>query len=77
MVDVDELGVIFIMDLVLIWVVIFNIVEEYFGGDWLFFCFGNFDVSLSYEIVLIDDLFDFDIVGVKKGDVNGSVDICF
>ena len=74
--DVDESGAISIMDLVLIRAVILNIVEEYPGGDWLFFRPGNLDASSSYEIVLTDDLLDFDIVGAKKGDVNGSADTC-
>jgi hypothetical protein len=74
--DVDESGMISVMDMLLIRAVIYFSVEMFPGGNWLFFRTGDTQANTTFPFVLSADLTDFDFVTIKKGDVNSSSNNC-
>lgn len=74
--DIDESGSISVLDLLYLRALILAILEDYPGQNWLFFRPGDTAASTDFDFVLSSDLTDFDLITIKKGDVNGSAIPC-
>ncbi len=74
--DVDESGSISVFDLLLMRGVILAILDSYPGQNWFFFRPGDQFPSAEFDFILNGDLSDFDLITVKKGDVNASAFPC-
>ena len=64
------------MDIVLLRALILDIQQTYPGENWLFFRPGDQQASSAFDIVLTADLSNYDLITIKKGDVNGSALPC-
>ena len=74
--DVDESGSISVMDMLLMRALILAINDAYPGSNWLFFRPGDPFASVEFDFVLNADMTNFDLITIKKGDVNGSANSC-
>jgi hypothetical protein len=74
--DVDESGTVTITDLMIIGSIIYALNLDFPGQNWLFFSQGNTTAATTFPITLTADLLNFNFIGVKKADVNGSADTC-
>lgn len=74
--DIDESGNVSVMDLLRLRAVILYIEESFGNRNWLFFRPGDLAASADYDFVLNNDLLNFDLIGIKKGDVNDTAIPC-
>lgn len=74
--DNDESGHVSVADLLWLQSVILAVEVVYPGENWLFFRPADTQPRTSFEFVLTGDVFDFDLISVKKGDVNDSANPC-
>ena len=74
--DIDESGSISVLDLLRMRALILGIQQAYPGSNWLFFRPGDQQASSAFDIVLTADLSNYNLITIKKGDVNGSAFPC-
>lgn len=74
--DMDESGQISVLDILWLQLVILAIEDGFPGSNWFFFRPGESAPQSSYEIMFTNDVLDYDLIGVKKGDVNDSAQAC-
>ncbi len=74
--DNNESGHVSVADIAWLQSVILAIEENYPGENWLFFRPADSQARTSFDFVFSDDTTDFDLISVKKGDVNDSADPC-
>lgn len=76
--DINNSGSVTVMDLLLQRRLILNIIQEFPDNlpGWLFFEGDNEVPASVFPIQISEDTSDYNFIGVKRGDVNGSAATC-